>query len=287
VLVRAFEIELYRRRHFRPLGADAFEGKARVRPHVHDVGDLVVVLGFFAEELARVEREPRIDAALLDARGGRGDQLEGTRMPLSGLLVHEKRDRYTPGALTRDAPVGAALDHAGEALLAPGGCPTHARKVAQGVRAQPRLLHADEPLGCRAEDHRTLVAPAVRIAVAEDLLVHEPPALRERCDDDRVCLIDPQARDQRCPGKESSVIAHRVQHGESVPLADGEILLTVPRSGMHRARARIERHVLTEHHGDQALLEGMLEHQTLESATLELGQHRRIGQPEARKACLE
>src|SRR5262249_37804413 len=148
MLVRAFEIELYRGRHLRPLDADALEGKARVRPDVHDVGHLVVVLGFFAEELAWVEREPGIDAIPLDARRGCCDQLEGARVPLARLLVQEKRDRPAPGALTGDAPIRAALDHAGDALLSPGGRPTHARNIAQGVSAQPRLLHADEPLGC-------------------------------------------------------------------------------------------------------------------------------------------
>ena len=34
------------------------------------------------------------------------------------LLAHEHRDRHAPGALARDHPVGPALDHAGDAVLA-------------------------------------------------------------------------------------------------------------------------------------------------------------------------
>ena len=33
-------------------------------------------------------------------------------------FAHEDRDRHAPGALARDHPVGAALDHAGDAVLA-------------------------------------------------------------------------------------------------------------------------------------------------------------------------
>ncbi len=36
----------------------------------------------------------------------------------SALLAHEHGDRHAPGALARDHPVGPALDHAGDAVLA-------------------------------------------------------------------------------------------------------------------------------------------------------------------------
>src|SRR5690242_8118109 len=125
MLVRAFEVELHGRRDLRTLAAHTFEGQSRVRPHVHDVGDLIVMLGLRAEQLARLEREPGVDTALLDALCRRCDQLERARVPLPALPVHEERDRYAPGALPRDAPVRTIFDHAGDALLAPGRRPAH------------------------------------------------------------------------------------------------------------------------------------------------------------------
>ena len=87
-------------------------------------------------------------------------------MRLAGFLVHEHRERHAPGALARDAPVGPRLDHAGDALLAPARDPLHAADRGERVAAQARFLHAQEPLRRRAEDHRRLVPPAMRIAVA-------------------------------------------------------------------------------------------------------------------------
>src|SRR5262245_51393930 len=137
-------------------------------------------------------------------------------------------------------------------FLAQDRVPGQAGNSPKGVRPKSHWLILADPLRFAAEVNWPLWTQAFGLPLAEELLVHEPPAFRECCDDYRVCLIDPQARDQRCPREESSVIAHRVQHGESVPLADGEILLTMPGSGMHGTRPRLERHVLTEHHGDQA-----------------------------------
>src|SRR5207244_8452234 len=117
----ALEARLHRRAPLRPLAADAFERHPGVGPHVHDVDDLVVMLRVRAEELLRLEREPGVDPAPRDPLGGRLDQLLGARMALAGLFVHEQRNRHPPGALARDTPVGAALDHAADTLLAPCG----------------------------------------------------------------------------------------------------------------------------------------------------------------------
>ena len=59
VLVGALEVEVDRRRHLGALRADALERQARVGPHVHDVGDLVVVRGLRAEQLRRVRARTR------------------------------------------------------------------------------------------------------------------------------------------------------------------------------------------------------------------------------------
>src|SRR5262252_4179742 len=287
MLIRALEVELHGCRHLRALGADAFERQSRVRPHVHDIGDLTVILGLHAEQLARLEREPGVDTALLDALGRRRDQLERTRVQLGSLPVHEQRDRHAPGALTRDAPVGPVFDHAGDSLLAPAWRPAHSRNVAQRVGPELSALHADEPLRRRPEDHRTLVAPADRITVTEGFLVKQAPGPRERGDDDRIRLLYLETRYEWGAGKKAPVVTHRVQHLESIPLPDDEILLPVPGGGMHGTGARIERHVLAEHDGHEALLERMLELQPIEDTTLELREELRIGHTQALEAGLE
>ena len=135
MLIRAFEIEIDRRRDLRARGADAVERQARIRPDIHYILDLVVVGGLSTEQLRRVEREPGLDAALLDARCGRLNEFRCARMQRACDLVHEQRDRHAPDALPRDAPVRAIGDHAGDALLAPSGRPGHFRDVAQGAGA--------------------------------------------------------------------------------------------------------------------------------------------------------
>src|SRR5215472_177287 len=135
MLVRSFEVELHRRRDLRTRSTHAFERQSRVCPYVHDIGDLIVVLRLRAKQLPRLEREPGVDTTLLYLGRCRRDQLERAWMPLAGLPVHEQRDRHTPGALARDTPVGPALDHASDALLAPGWGPAHPRDVAQRVGA--------------------------------------------------------------------------------------------------------------------------------------------------------
>ena len=86
-------------------------------------------------------------------------------MQLSALLVDKERNRNAPGALARNAPIRPPFHH----TLDPGAPPVR-RKLGftdlfQRCLAQPRLLHADEPLRRCAEDDRRLVTPAVRVAV--------------------------------------------------------------------------------------------------------------------------
>jgi hypothetical protein len=138
MLVRAFEVQIHRRRDLRPRRADALERHHPNRPDIHDVGDLVVVVHVGADQFARIEREPGFDAAHSDAIRDLVDDLERTRMQLTADAMHEQRNRHAPGALTRDAPVGTVLDHAGDALFAPGWRPLHLLDVAQRASAQAR-----------------------------------------------------------------------------------------------------------------------------------------------------
>ena len=73
-----------------------------------------------AEQVPRVQREPGLDAALGDQVSDLFEQLRRLRVRVARLLVHEHRQRHAPGALARDAPVGAGGDHGRDALLGPG-----------------------------------------------------------------------------------------------------------------------------------------------------------------------
>src|SRR5260221_8887522 len=98
--------------------------RAGIEPDIDDVGDALVIGGLVgvAEEDLRVGGEPDIGAVALDRFGDAVDDgLVAQR--LAGALVDEDGDRYAPGALARDAPIGPALDHRLDAVLALGGDP--------------------------------------------------------------------------------------------------------------------------------------------------------------------
>jgi hypothetical protein len=89
-------------------------------------------------------------------------------------LGHEHADRYAPGALARDDPVGPVRDHAVDAVLARlrhplGGADFVERDSAQRAvgAACEGLVHGDEPLRRIAEDDRLLRAPGVRILMLQ------------------------------------------------------------------------------------------------------------------------
>ena len=117
--------------------------------------------------------------------------------------------------------------------------------------------------------------------------MQEPAALRERIDDHRVGRIHLEAGHERDVGQEAPVIADRVGHRQAVALPDGEILVTVPGGGVDRAGARIERHMLAEHHRHLPVLERVLQLQSLERAALELRQHCSALQAEALEGRLQ
>ncbi len=140
------------------------------------------------------------------------------------------------------------------------------------VAPQPFLLHAEEPLRRRAEDHRRLVAPAMRIAVAVRLEVHEPPFLAQRFDDLRVGVENAQTLEQRRARDEAPVVADRVVDRQVVAPAHLVVVGTMAGRGVHGAGAGVERHVRAEDHGHLALVERVLEPQALERLALDLGE---------------
>ena len=191
------------------------------------------------------------------------------RVQLTGLAVREQRERHAPATLSRDAPVGTAGDHAGDALLAPVGHPVHLADLLERGGAQPCLLHADEPLRRGAEDHRRLVTPAVRVAVAEGLVVQQRPRSAEHLDDVRVRVEDLLAREQRRGRQEPPVGTHRIVHRQAVALADDEVLLAVAGRRVHGTGTAVERHVLAQDHRHLAIVERVPQREALERGALD------------------
>ena len=112
VLVRAFQIKIGRPSQLRALLEHKGVGRARIEPHLDDVGDLLPFGGVIgiAEEFRRIGAEPDICPFALD-RGGNALDDERIAQRLTGLAMGEHRDRHAPGALARHAPVRLALDH--------------------------------------------------------------------------------------------------------------------------------------------------------------------------------
>ena len=145
-------------------------GRAGIEPDVQNVFDLLVagwVVG--AQKVAVGRGEPDVGAVFGDGGDDAGVDL-GVMQGLAGLLVHIHGQRRAPCALAADQPVGTALDHRADAVLARCGVEGRVvdglkRGFAQGVAGLQRLVHADEPLGGVPEDDRGLGAPGVRIGM--------------------------------------------------------------------------------------------------------------------------
>ena len=192
--------------------------------------------------------------------------VSGCSSPVS--LCVNSGERHSPGALARDAPVGPALDHAVDALLAPGGRPLDLADLLECRPAQPRLLHADEPLRGCTEDHRGLVTPAMRVAVTAGLVVQQRALLRQHLDHVRIRVEDFLAGEERRRRQEPPVAADRVIDQQAVLAADDEVLLAMARSRVHRARAAVERDVLAEDRRHAAVVERMAQHEALQLGAL-------------------
>ncbi|MCY1405763.1 hypothetical protein D9M71_210090 [compost metagenome] len=272
VLVGAFQIEIgSRAAGMAQLGMGAAQhvpmGGTGVEPDVQSVADLVVLASLVAKQLGGVQLEPGLDAFLLDALGHFFHQLDGARVQLTGGLVQEERDRYAPVALARDAPVRAAGDHAVQACLAPGGNEFGLVDGGQGAVAQRGALlrlfvHADEPLRSGAVDQRSLVAPAMHVAVADDLVLEQRAHFFQLGDDGRVGLPDELTAEERqvlhihavaLNGAEDVVVAH------AVLFAGTEVVLAVGRRGVDDAGTGAQFDILGQVDGRQALVEGVAE----------------------------
>ena len=264
MLVRALQVQV--RRLAQPARQQhRLVGDAGIEPDVEDVGDAVVLRGLVAEQFGGIQRVPSIHAGALHAVGHLVHQRHAARMRLAGLAVHEQRDRHAPGALSRDGPVRAAFDHAGDAGFAPLRIPRHALDRGQRIAAQVRLVHRDEPLRGGAERDRGLVPPAVRVAVGELREREQATAGAQHVDQHVVGLPHVQAGQldapcRRCRRQVDAASVDRVQlrggiaADQAVLLRYREVFLAVAGRGMHGAGAVLGRHVVAEQDRDVALV---------------------------------
>ena len=282
MLIGAFEVEIHRKwNHIRAQRGQAVMDDARVEPHVHDVVAFFVDERLVAEQLARIQREPGLDAALFNQLRDPLQQFRGLRMRLARLLVHEHRKRHAPGTLARDAPVRASLDHAGDALLAPVWQPAHLADSCERIAPQPCFFHAQEPLRRRTEDHRRLMAPAMRIAVHIGFVMDQPACVSQRVDDRCIGIEHRLSFEQRRAGHESSVGSDRIVDRQAVLAAHLVIVGAVARGRVHGSGAGLERHVSAQDHGYFAFVERMLQPQALERCALGCREHAARGRADA------
>ena len=252
-----------------------------VEPDVQGVADLVVVGGLITEQLGGVQLEPSLNALLLDTFGHLFHQLSAARVQLARGLVQEERDRDTPVALTRDAPVRTPGDHAVQACLAPGwdelslldGCQ---RTLTQGAAFIRLLVHADEPLRGCAVDQRGLMAPAVHIAVLDSLVLEQRADFFQLGDDGRIGLPDKLAAKERQVTDIHAVALHRAEDvviAHAVAFAGTEVVLTIGRRRVHHASAGAQLNVVSQIDRGKALIERMTKAEQLQRCTWRGGDH--------------
>ena len=199
VLVMAFKVQV----GFRTLGVVGWpcigilvaatqhmgKGATGVKPHFQNVSAFGVAGGIRrAEDVFGRHTAPGLNAALFDDIGGLVQDLHGAGVQLTTVFVQKEGHRHAPAALAADAPVRPVGNHVAQACLAVLGVKAGVVDSIQCQLAQSfgrlvfgkdarALIHADEPLGRGAVDHRCLVAPAVRVAVGDGLGGHQAVAL--------------------------------------------------------------------------------------------------------------
>ena len=246
-------------------------GGAGIEPDVENVVDfLPAFVGELwpKEAFARAGRVPGVGAfgleSLDDAQFDFGVLQDLDRAVR--LFLDEDRDRHAPGALARDHPVGAALDHAGDAVLALRRHPAGDVDGVQRARAQgvaglvDVLVHGDEPLRRVTEDDRLLRAPGMRILVLEAAARDQHVGVDQRLDHRLVGVAllalvvdDAFSREAGRGLGEGAVLvdgigdggvdAARFQRG-LVLHPDVEVLAAVAGRGVHKAGAGVVGNVL-------------------------------------------
>ncbi len=169
-------------------------------------------------------------------------------MDLAAALAVEGDDRHAPHPLARQAPVGAVLDHAADAVAAPVRHPGGVVDLGQRALAQLGVVDRDEPLRGGAEQDRPLAPPAVGVAVAQRLarLVEQVAGLVQVFDDVGVGVPRLAAGPARhLVGELAGVVERRVRL-EPVVHAGDVVLGAVAGRGVDQPGALLEGDVVGE-----------------------------------------
>ena len=152
MLIRSFQVQIRYVINDRMYFCQAMVDHARIHPHIHRVDNLVVIFCIVAQQFFRFHFKPAVDTLFSDPLRSRFKQTICIRVQLAALFVHEQRQRHTPGALPRDTPVGARIDHRFNALPPPSGNPLHAPYSRHRLPAQAVLIETYEPLRSREKN---------------------------------------------------------------------------------------------------------------------------------------
>ena len=138
-----------------------------------------------------------------------------------------------------------------------------------------RPVHRDEPLRRGEKDDRVVAPPAVRIRVLERLAMPQASALLQRLLDLRVGIEDPLAAEELDGFQEVAARTDRRVDLETVLDSGHEVVAAVPRRGVDRTGARLERDVVGEDADRIARIERMTEADVLELSPLHARDRRR------------
>ena len=263
-LVGTLHIHIHGPAQLGTLTADSAPCGAGVEPDIHDVGVLLPVGGTALADLGLghdvigIILVPCIAALLAEQVG---DGLDGGigDVVLAALLAVEYRDGHAPDALAADAPVAAVADHAGHAVMAPGGLPLHIINGLVDILLEG--VDGAEPLLGRAEDDGVVAAPAMRVLVGDVLYAHQVTAFLDMLQNDLVGIPDLEACELfACLGGQTAGIIHRDNHRDLriVVHADLKVLHAVAGCGMDTARAALQRDMVAQNDQTLAVKEGML-----------------------------
>ena len=127
VLIAAFEVDVSRPRQFRAHRQHRLVARSGVEPDIEDV-HLALERAMTAFRAGQARRHefldrtlvPGVRAVLFEDRGRAFDDL-GTRYRLAAGRAVERRNRHSPRALARDAPVRPVDEHVVDAIVSPDG----------------------------------------------------------------------------------------------------------------------------------------------------------------------
>ena len=257
VLIAAFEVHIRRPGKAEALIEHGQVTRTGIEPHVENVG-LFAEFGATAfgasgpggQQFGGGALIPDVGAVFAEERHDAVENLAvGNRLAAAFAVEHD--DGHAPDALARDAPIGAAGDHIGDALFAPCGNPTHFADGLQGLLAKIVALHADEPLLGGAENGGVVAAPAMRVGVRKLLQAAKGVMRLQDLDHDRVSFPDRladnlfgQAARSAFGMVETAGGIHRAECGDAVLTADCIILLAVTGRGVDGAGALLQSDVI-------------------------------------------